>query len=85
MEGQSGGRLEVPNYSLDGNKLRRNSLLRSFERTRRLNPSEKAAQSGQNASSNGKSELLVRIPAQLGVSLNDYLAEFLGFARLRPR
>jgi hypothetical protein len=30
MEGQSGGRLEVPNYSLDGNKRRRNSLLRSL-------------------------------------------------------
>ena len=30
MEGQSGGRLEVPNYSLDGNHLRRNSLLRRW-------------------------------------------------------
>ena len=30
MEGQSGGRLEVPNYSLDGNKLRRNRILRSL-------------------------------------------------------
>jgi hypothetical protein len=41
-------------------------------------------QSGQNTWSNGKSELLVRVPAQLGSSLSDYLAEFLGFARLRP-
>jgi hypothetical protein len=40
-------------------------------------------QSGQNTWSNGKSELLVRVPAQLGSSLSDYLAEFLGFARLR--
>jgi hypothetical protein len=30
MEGQSGGRVEVTNYSLDGKKLRRNSLLRSL-------------------------------------------------------
>jgi hypothetical protein len=30
MGGQSGGRVEVTNYSLDGKKLRRNSLLRSL-------------------------------------------------------
>jgi hypothetical protein len=30
MEGQSGGRLEVPNSSLDGNHLRRTSLLRRW-------------------------------------------------------
>jgi hypothetical protein len=30
MEGQSGGRLEVTNCSLDGKKLRRNSLLRTL-------------------------------------------------------
>jgi hypothetical protein len=31
MEGQSGGRLEVTTCSLDGKKLRRNSLLQGFE------------------------------------------------------
>jgi hypothetical protein len=30
MGGQSGGRVEVTNYSLDGKKRRRNSLLRMF-------------------------------------------------------
>jgi hypothetical protein len=30
MGGQSGGRVEVTNYSLDGKKLRRNSLRRSL-------------------------------------------------------
>jgi hypothetical protein len=30
MGGQSGGRVEFTNYSLDGKKLRRNSLLRSL-------------------------------------------------------
>ena len=30
MGGQSGGRVEITNYSLDGKKLRRNSLLRSL-------------------------------------------------------
>ena len=30
MGGQSGGRVGVTNYSLDGKKLRRNSLLRSL-------------------------------------------------------
>ena len=38
----------------------------------------------QKAWSNGKSALLVRVPAQWGSSLSVYLAEFLGFARLRP-
>jgi predicted small metal-binding protein len=38
----------------------------------------------QNAWSNGKSEFLVCVPAQLGSSPSVYLAEFLGFARLRP-
>jgi hypothetical protein len=40
--------------------------------------------SGRNAWSNEKSELLVRVSAQLGWSLSVYLAEFLDFARLRP-
>jgi hypothetical protein len=47
--------------------VRRNSLPPSFERTGGLNPSEQAVLSGKNAWSNGKSELLVRVPAQLGV------------------
>jgi hypothetical protein len=34
--------------------------------------------------SNGKSERLVRVPAQVGSLLSVYLAEILGFARLRP-
>jgi hypothetical protein len=34
--------------------------------------------------SNGKSELLRRGPAPLGLSLSVYLAEFLAFDRLRP-
>ncbi len=65
-------------------KVRRKSLPRSFERTGGLNPSEQAVQSRQHAWSNGKRELLVRVPAQLGSALSDNLAEFLGFARLRP-
>ena len=71
--------------ALDDKKVRRNSLLRSFERTGGLNPSTKAEASGQKTWSNGKSALLVRVPAQLGAPLSVYLAEFLGFARLRPR
>jgi hypothetical protein len=50
-----------------------------------VNPSEQAVQSGQHAWSNRKRELLVRVPAQSGALLSDDLAEFLGFARLRPK
>jgi hypothetical protein len=64
--------------------VHRKSLLCSVKRTRGLNPSAKVVESGQKAWSNGKSALLVRVPAQLGLSLSVYLAEFLGFARLRP-
>jgi hypothetical protein len=42
MGGQSGGRVEVTNYSLDGKKLRRNYLLRSYERLAGVNLSENA-------------------------------------------
>src|SRR5690349_11785084 len=49
-----------------------------------LNSNAKTAQSEQKAWSNGKSALFVRIPAPWGASLSIYLAEFSGFARLRP-
>ena len=59
-------------------------LLRSFERTGGLYPSEQAVPLGQYAWSNGNSELLGRVPASLASPLSVHLAEFLGFARLRP-
>ena len=64
--------------------MRRNNLPRSCERPGGLNPSAKAVALGQKAWSDGKSALLVRVPAQLGSSLSVYLAAFSGFARLRP-
>jgi hypothetical protein len=45
--------------------VRRKSVPRSFERAGGLNLSEQAVQLGQNARSNGKSELLVRVLAVL--------------------
>ena len=72
------------NCALDDRKVRRNSLLRSLERAGGPNVSAKAVESGQKAWLNGKSALLVPVPVLLKASLSIYLAEFLGFARLRP-
>jgi len=75
---------ELTKWRYGHRKVRRNSLLRNFEGAGGVNPSEQAVQLGQHAWSNGKSALLVRVPARLGAWLSDYFAEFLGFARLRP-
>ena len=74
----------VHNSALGDRPVRTKHLLRSFEHTEGLNPSERAVELGENGWPNGQSELLMRIPVQLGSLLSGYLAEFLSFARLRP-
>jgi hypothetical protein len=81
---RSARRPEVANSALDGEKLRRNRLPRSLKHPGGQNPSEQTVKSEQTAWSPGKSECLVSVPTQLGSSLSVPLAEFLGFARLRP-
>jgi fructose-1,6-bisphosphatase/sedoheptulose 1,7-bisphosphatase-like protein len=49
MDGQSGGRLEVTNCSLDGKKVRRNSLLHTFPVGIRFEADGKAAKSMRTA------------------------------------